>query len=115
MFGGQPLQGLQRVGDNQKIGILIGGSCFGYFVHDKVAYPFLVKVRDIFMSVVTFCFQGKNRVSSGKHNDRLSVKIQSMVAGVFPLRSAPRMEVISSIVLDITLFPFEHLSTVIFF
>ena len=76
--------------------------------------PFLVKIRIYLCPSLRFVFKAKNSVSSGKHNDRLSVRIQSIVEEVVPMRWAPKMEVISSIVLDITLFPFEHLSTVIF-
>ena len=61
VLGSQALQTFQWVGYNQKIGILVGGSRLRYFIHDEIAYSLLVKVWDVFMSVVTFCLQGKKQ------------------------------------------------------
>ena len=56
-------------------------------------------------------FKAKNNVSSGKHNERLSVKIQSICALRSPNRFAPRTFSIFSIELDIVLILFEGQNT----
>jgi hypothetical protein len=52
--------------------------------------------------LLRFVVRAKKSVSSGKLNERLSVRSQLIVAAVFPFRSAPIISAITSMGYDMT-------------